>query len=126
MEAKELRIGNLIYEKNNMYENASFEVIEVGLIHLKEIKDDLRDYIVQKPIPLTEEWLLKFGFEDNDIKGYYTNESLNINYDWNNTEGRYYYIDFNKISQLLIKSSQHIKSVHQLQNLYFALTGKEL
>lgn len=65
-----------------------------------------------EPIPLTEEWLLKFGFEplgssrfDFKIFTYYL-------YD-----GSFY----NQSSRL-----STIKYVHQLQNLYFALTGEEL
>jgi hypothetical protein len=71
-----------------------------------------------KPIPLTEEWLLKFGFEKNS----------------------YWFKDDNMLRFGLIDNKLHcsigndengflynrINYVHQLQNLYFALTGQEL
>lgn len=76
-----------------------------------------------EPIPLTEEWLLKFGFEKN-FNNFY--EKL-INKDEDDFIGKLtdyffaYYID-KKDNYPLI----YIKYVHQLQNLYFALTGEEL
>lgn len=71
-----------------------------------------------KAIPLTEEWLLKFGFEKEygtfKIEGFkcwitkYTSEPNLYSANIGNI----------KISTL--------KYVHELQNLYFALTGSEL
>jgi hypothetical protein len=72
-----------------------------------------------EPIPLTEEWLLKFGFK------YFSN-----------TNGYTYRVDFRihlvkvDIGFLLYLDREqwiNIQHVHQLQNLYYALTaGKEL
>ena len=50
MDIKQLRIGNLVFNENN-------QIVEI--VHL--ISDGLED--THKPIPLTEEWLLKFGGE---------------------------------------------------------------
>lgn len=71
-----------------------------------------------KPIPLTEEWLLKMGFDEIDIEENKNNVRVfHLNGIYCNTlYGVYYY------SHLL----KQIKHVHQLQNLYFALTGEEL
>ena len=72
------------------------------------------------PILLTEEWLLKFGFEKQmawtyciELKGnlklvYYLGEK-----GW--SIGNKNYSDFS-----------NLQYVHQLQNLYFALTNEEL
>jgi len=69
-----------------------------------------------KPIPLTEEWLLKFGY-----KLYHDYVWVNDNTD---VLGR---IDkFKDDVARSIYPRLEIKYVHQLQNLYFALTGKEL
>ena len=100
MKASELRIGNYVYvehDKNNL-ELLKFD-FESGWY---------MEYI--KPIPLTEEWLLKFGFE----KAY---------------ETCYQYKDFilnDKFIMMDIDITIQLKHVHQLQNLYFALTGEEL
>ena len=67
------------------------------------------------PIPLTEEWLLKFGFESNPYQDRYEKDPIHI--ECAIIEGETY---------LWIENIPHIKYVHQLQNLYFALTGEEL
>ena len=72
-----------------------------------------------KPIPLTEEWLVKFGFENGttqDLK-VITNATITKN---GMREGVWnLYLGHNAIDV-------NFKYVHQLQNLYFALTGNEL
>jgi len=126
MNEKELRIGNYV------------NLIAEG--HEKEpdtFKWDLEDYEFYydrmdfiKPIPLTEEWLLKFGFErifensnlflniTNDIYFFLYNDKLkgcvrnhHTSYD-------------NQLSEL--EFELNIEFIHQLQNLYFCLTNKEL
>jgi len=78
------------------------------------------------PIPLTEEWLVKFGFNqktyfDTDGCEYYEfkNGSFKI---YNSEYSEEFHVDFNVSDGC----SVHVKTVHQLQNLYFALTGEEL
>lgn len=68
-------------------------------------------------IPLTEEWLLKFGASySNEYKDY----SLGIiRVDKDNGMG-----DYMVFIQILSIAS--IEYVHQLQNLYYALTNEEL
>jgi hypothetical protein len=84
------------------------------------------DYVAVycEPIPLTEEWLLKFGFE----KKYDTFEFNGLNVD-----GCVVHFSFDKwASEYEIENCDYtevpsdIQHVHQLQNLYFALTGEEL
>ena len=92
------------------------------------------------PIPLTEEYLLRAGFELFD---YLPNDEMSDNPDFIylsykiELEGkRYYYtVTISEFSdwqfckkvewaeEMLLSS---VKYVHQLQNLYFALTGTEL
>ena len=84
-------------------------------------KENMYSSIVN-PIPLTEEWLLKFGFKlDMEI------------FNWNATIGENEIGDF----KLALRYSERIgwffqskctvlKYVHQLQNLYFAICGEEL
>jgi len=77
-----------------------------------------------KPIPLTEEWLLKFGFETkpskNTISSFEKGKlSIVLEDNFQYKDGRTY---FN--SWCVIESQP--KHVHQLQNLYHALTGEEL
>ena len=81
-----------------------------------------------EPIPLTEEWLLKFGFEKKESD--FQDELLDT-FMWhkdNITD-----IEFSDKHKLLYLHDnytsiyhQEIKHVHQLQNLYHSLVGKEL
>jgi hypothetical protein len=77
--------------------------------------DDLDD--AYRPIPITEEWLLKFGF-DKIGKTYYKND---FRYEFGNINRA---ILGKEDSCMLLVT--HIENVHQLQNLYFGLTNKEL
>jgi hypothetical protein len=82
---------------------------------------------VTYPIPLTEEWLIKLGFGKDDTNTY-IHESLpsgtgvyfESGNDWNFDDANICG-DFDEC--IHVKLPQY---VHQLQNLYFALTGKEL
>lgn len=80
---------------------------------------------VLNPIKLTEEYLLKFGWV--------WNKECNSFEKYPNGDGRMYmrfrdvsnsYVMFNYVLKSL--TAERIWYVHQLQNLYFALTGKEL
>jgi hypothetical protein len=109
MEAKELRVGNIVRYADSVYLDGG-KVTEVGDIIQYET-----DYY--QPIPLTEEWLLNFGFEKELDLFYRKNKSSMIE------------IIFFDNGFLVANQSfclNHIKHVHQLQNLYFALTGTEL
>jgi hypothetical protein len=106
MKANELRIGNLVYlvDKEKIWE----------ILDGHEI-DECDDNPFAQPIPLTEEWLLKLGFVSNPFQDRYEKGQLHI--ECAIKKGKTY---------LWIESMPHIKHVHQLQNLYFALTGEEL
>ena len=107
MEARELRIGNFVSTPHAEV----YECDSLAINHVQYGKPTVN------PIPLTEEWLLKFGFEKM-TKGYcFHNGSFGLFFD-------------NWILQLETPVTSielnHIKFVHQYQNLYFALTGEEL
>lgn len=82
-----------------------------------EISDDL------EPIPLTEEWLLKFGFEitySSNFRIKFDHSCNYVGYDYSHNsdksmEGFRFYGHYIKCEY-----------VHQLQNLFHALTGEEL
>lgn len=116
--AKDLRIGNWLIN----FLGGEFEA-NPGTIAAAE-----RDYF--RPIELTEEWLLRFGFKKDEDGAY----------DSRNDEsyplfmGRISIVNKQKEFFLWISIDDYfysfawtkIKYVHQLQNLYFALTGEEL
>lgn len=112
--AQELRIGN--WYKQDMI-NGDYAQITVS--DIAELIDDPLDDFYQ-PIPLTEEWLLKFGF------GWSIQHQAHYLYKFD------YVIDICNGFCRLIKYKRSgvelvsIKYVHQLQNLYYALTNTEL
>lgn len=83
------------------------------------------------PIPLTEEWLIKFGFEDPGKKvaglkgsGYLTlMVGRHMMIIWNNGQWE---LSYNLAGEAVQAPCPQLNFVHQLQNLYFALTGEEL
>jgi len=72
-----------------------------------------------EPIQVTEEWLLKFGFKH--IKDNWYNIFSN-----ENTFNVYLFTDKRFRIEIVNQSICVLNHVHQLQNLYFALTNKEL
>lgn len=76
------------------------------------------------PIPLTEEWLLRFGCQRADFGWYISAEFTLYNpLTKQNVPSSKYYGLMYKNSFVTYRCIIH---VHQLQNLYHALTGNEL
>ena len=115
MKANELRVGNWIKtpeQEEKVYDN--FFDTDEGVRFINDW-----NISVIKPIPLTEEWLIKFGNWDITEEGLI---SYDLNYDEQLEEWLFYVYNIkgDKINCAMIKY------VHQLQNLYFALVGEEL
>lgn len=110
MRIEDLKIGSLV-----SYNNCDLRVTALGsrsdIIGLE--RHPLTAFNRVSPIPLTEEWLIKLGFGKQNG---YPFEMLNGYIKIRN--GIYFF----KYYQLEIE----LNYVHQLQNLYFALTSKEL
>jgi len=137
IESKDLRIGNLVNEEVLGDCQVSGISKETVWVEVKNIKSNgshnLREFHINinflKPIPLTEEWLLKFGFSknENDVLQIETTlMPLSITLSDNYPDEKYkawVYEDENSSYHII---SDNIKYVHQLQNLYFDLTNEEL
>jgi hypothetical protein len=130
MNANELRIGNYVnLEYGGIYEvininSEGFDYVDLRKPTFKAVgRFDINSI---KPIPLTEEWLLKCGFE-KIIFGFSTFYDLYFNPRF---VLRFYMIpnelDLIQDDRKLSFKASHVLYVHQLQNLYFALSGKEL
>ena len=112
MKAEELRIGNYIYYSSEVSKD-ELMTVSIGTFGLMLYNSDQLS-----PIPLTEEWLLKFGFESDEI----TFEFNGFTLGWYKGDKMYYL----PTGQISLRHKKEIEYVHQLQNLYFALTGEEL
>jgi len=116
MEANELRIGNYVEVEN-------YKIIQLENIHPKGTEKEGEVYLISmlKPIPLTEEWLLRFGFSPMSESEYTLNTYELYGFQLWNKNG-----DFSEIVFFARDKSIVIRTVHQLQNLYFVLCGEEL
>lgn len=112
MKANELRIGN--YVNHNQY-SAKVTGIELNRLCVDPSVYPYIGYDEIKPIPLTEEWLLKFGF-DFKIDYLLQKNGFSIVFEHKG----------NFLMGYLESIGIDIEYVHTLQNLFFALTGEEL
>ena len=111
--ANELRIGNwleyhLYGEKCvQQIDQFDFEFISEGILRCAN------------PIQLSKDWLIKFGFlKIADLNNSYVFPSQEFGYTIiGNDKGGWFMMFFNTIK---------IEYVHQIQNIYFAITGQEL
>ena len=122
MKAQELRLGNWVLDP----------VIKKPIV----IYDgsDLDKASGYQHIPLTEEWLIKFGFEKVE------SDDFSPNFFKEHKEAFVIFEDDMSVAVTCTKETYYLKGqysyyapstertkyVHQLQNLYFALTGTEL
>jgi hypothetical protein len=109
LQANELRIGNWV--EHNQPKRGYYTTVQKSTFSVNVEK-------LFKPIPITERWLLSFGFQKGRFD--YLKNNLEIS-KLNNGIFDAYCTDLE--SSVFISE---IKYVHQLQNLYFALTGEEL
>lgn len=133
LKASELRIGNWIadrglkewqidhWETMNKVSAKPNTMMCGGILMETHPLTEYIDYL--KPIHISEKWLLKFGYsiDESNSAGKvflfikevgFVNDDLKIIY-------------FSKTGKFMRRSLE-IKSVHQLQNSYFALVGEEL
>ena len=124
----DLKCGNTLN-----YQTSEGEILPTVIYwqDLKWLTEDPKGFnLVHSPIPLTEDWLLKFGFERKDSSTcvQWWNGINEITHDW--------LVDLIWLKEPerigapnfpFYRNGKHtIYYVHQLQNLYFALTGEEL
>jgi hypothetical protein len=126
MKTSELRIGNYI---KLMLNDEDFAIVQVTLNDLEAVDNKKGVY---EPLPLTEDWLLKHGFS---VK--------NFDYSIPISECKVVWLtlipqdeDCSAYSVCVTQKDEDeedqnaflsdISYVHQVQNLYFALTGNEL
>ena len=126
MNAREFRIGNFYQAKSPekkeyepKYRLDSFSLCQA-----------INNEINLKPIPINDDWLVKLGFKLDFEDNYWIN--LQTHYlELIKMPGGCYFPVFAQMPEASITPEQRvslkmIKNIHQLQNLYFILTGEEL
>lgn len=137
MNANELRIGNLL--KNGNGEIISITGIttpgneRINFTKIFTDKECEKYYHIEglKPIHVTEEKLLKFGFEktyaDNCYKKRFHEHSLHCLCITIGEKNIATILDeYSGVEKITVFVDRIADYVHQIQNLYFALTGEEL
>jgi hypothetical protein len=140
MKASEIRVGNwfrypglwsyrqpegaIFSEFDFQWEDRDWFAVGESMLFLDEVL----------PIPLTEEWLIKFGFEKIKKESYVNGFEFILKPDSDlefNGIGHHGWLkgDRSLVVNTLCRGNyvcNTVGYVHQLQNLYFALTGEEL
>lgn len=136
IDARELRSGNLFYpieRKDGIDIPQEVPFVVSGIMFFQVTGFRLGESVSQtshhdfgfksiSPIPITEEWLLKMGFIEDSVQ--YEDQE-----DFYFFKKDVFYIDGNSLQPYdagFPIANYKIEHVHQLQNLYFALTGEEL
>ena len=142
----ELRIGNYlnIIEPVDGYKDCHVVVVDIVNFLHREVPSNT-DYLISfyspkantshldqeldlfEPIPLSREWMLKLGFEIGGVEDLEWEHPsvegfLLAGINWADAE----WPEYQFLNYRVGKDILHIHYVHQLQNLYFALSGKEL
>lgn len=136
IKATDLRLGNWIMEgpsPNQVYsiDQGGVSFFKINDQRVNKMGEDIRF----RPIPLTPEILEKAGFEKEvrtgggfggtDSEIVYHKKGIDI-YDNHDSGGSFAYATYTRYHGKGFKSGFTIYSVHQLQNLFFTLTGTEL
>ena len=119
---QELRIGNYV-----LWQGKIVEVISImprwACVRYDEVTFS-RSYEEFQSVPITEEWLREFGFEENTRISHSSGKGVEyatfhkFGLLWNSSQAKWWWDNrvFNHPPMY----------VHQLQNLTYALTGEEL
>ena len=123
LKGQNLRVGNLVYFNGNHKEVGVVSEIlkndltkaapyKIGINHRVDVYYDIDKL---KPIKISEEWLLKCGFK---------------RFPWGLVVDDLLFKDDLKCSYLKLQVGNGFETsvnyIHELQNLYFSLTGREL
>lgn len=123
IKAEELRLNNLFIDAKGRICSVKEISKDIDNCRISSIEGALTTFPIE-PIPLTEEWLIHFGFIQCENKHWYEIKfkkkgltmAVNLNGRLN--------LENSKEDEIVIRDCCHF--IHQLQNITYALTGIEL
>lgn len=125
MDQKALRLGNLV--NDHLGRTLQVTGLKDDNVYLALSNGDKVRYNIKtiQPIFITEEWLFKFGFTYNGWN--YDLGRFTFHAQGRDEDGSFYNTEFYILSkQIKTLISFRVQYVHQLQNICFALTEREL
>lgn len=121
MNRRELRPGNIVHSSLDTTEGERLSIVTIRCIHMNVAETEESgtwQYSKIKPIPLTEEWLVRLGCEESN--------------DRFKCGSFYLFFDGKEWSVWLPEPVEQdvflctVNFVHEVQNLYFAIEKEEL
>lgn len=112
MKAEELRIGNYLL-KSLKSGNGRKINDKIGVQDIVRIYENIGSFNYE-PIPLTDQWIEDLGFKEFGVYKYKTYYKDHI------------FLHKRKRGYVMSKRFKEPKYVHELQNIYFVLKGKQL
>lgn len=127
MKASELRIGNWVF---NQYTRKPQQTYPMMIAQIASLEKEGKEVMMQG-VKITADWLLSFGFERDLKYSYILKKQLFdrhhfLIYDQNVFQFRMIAMSQGLEETFYLGSRTEPRYIHQLQNLYFALTGEEL
>lgn len=130
MEAQELRIGN--YINGSIGDDSELVLCSVTGYDPRDefifVSNDnnihYAEFVDFQPIPLTEEWLLRFGFIKLNNRHEFVHGENERNMSICCEDNYFLFFVEDEISYNTIR--KELKLVHQLQNLFYCLCGIDL
>ena len=118
----ELRIGNYVLVDGNLQEVSAITSTTVSTFDAEKNEEEVSEHRLQsiQPIPLTDDILQQCGFVYHDYFKFWQLITTGIRSEMNISPD-YEVIDF--MRKPILKK---LTSLHQLQNIYFLLKGREL
>lgn len=133
MDVKELRYKNLVTYLDEVYEVQGYRILknDLGKEHIRVwIKSGEAETAKTinwiKPIPLTEDILLKFGFVKLRVERWGSTDRKYFLQKENINGKEFYQLFINRTIDFGAASLCGVGYVHDLQNIFYALTGEEL
>ena len=133
LKASDLRVGNYVYFNKNHNELGEITEIKKGLVigfdtvRIGYWQDKKHRISNLKAVPLKEEMLIKLGFKWSIAhQGFFKKDFyyvIDFYENYPKVEGSIAFLNKNHRNGEKLSS---VRYVHELQNLYFALTGSEL